>query len=154
MPLRRLALLALCSNAIACTVSPLPASTPAPAERSASAEEPRVRLVVEQYVHGLRFHDVASMRSAFDPDARLYWVKRDGSMGRLSQAEWYRGVAADAGREADGDLAIASMDVTGDVASAKVVETFSRDVSVDYLNLVRAGDEWRIVNRVNTRWSR
>lgn len=113
-----------------------------------------MRLVVERYLHGLHFNDVASLRSAFDPEARLFWVKRDGTMGQLSQADWYRGFAANAGKEEEGDLAIAAMDVTGDVASVKVVETYPREVYVDYLNLVRTAGEWRIVNKVYTRWSR
>lgn len=154
MLIRRLVLLALCSTSLACTISPLPASTPAPAGSSSDVEEPRVRTVVERYLHGLKFNDVESLRSAFTPDAKLMWVKRDGTMGQLSQADWYRGFAANAGREEEGDLSIASVDLTGDVASVKVVETYPREVHVDYLNLVRAGGEWRIENKVYTRWSK
>ena len=155
MLIRRLVLLALCSTSLACTVSPLPASTPAPAGSSSEVEEPRVRTVVERYLHGLKFNDVESLRSAFAPDAKLVWVKRDGTMGQLTQAEWYRGFAANAGKEEEGDLSIATVDLTGDVASVKVVETYPKEVYVDYLNLVRApGGEWRIVNKVYTRWSK
>ena len=68
MLIRRLVLLALCSTSLACTVSPLPASTPAPAGSSSEVEEPRVRTVVERYLHGLKFNDVESLRSAFAPD--------------------------------------------------------------------------------------
>jgi hypothetical protein len=151
---RRLALLALCSSALACTVSPLSSSSPAPSGSSSEMEEPRVRAVVDRYLHGLKFNDVPSLRSAFAPDAKLVWVKRDGTMGQLSQDDWYRGFAANAGKEEEGDLSIALVDITGDVASVKVVETYPKEVYVDYLNLVRAGGEWRIVNKVYTRWAR
>jgi hypothetical protein len=154
MLIRRLALLALCSSALACTVSPLPAATPAPAGSSSDVEEPRVRAVVDRYLHGLKFNDVASLRSAFAPDAKLIWVKRDGTRGQLSQEDWYKGFAASAGKEEEGDLSIALVDITGDVAAVKVVETYPKEVYVDYLSLVRAGGEWRIVNKVYTRWSR
>lgn len=154
MPIRRLLLLALCSSALACTVSPLPSSSPTPAGSSVEIEEPRVRSVVDRYLHGLRFNDVASLRSAFSHDAKLSWVKRDGTMGQLSQADWYKGFAASAGKEEEGELAIATVDVSGDVAAVKVVETYPKEVYVDYLNLVRAGSDWRIVNTVYTRWSR
>ena len=113
-----------------------------------------MRTVVERYLHGLKFNDVESLRSAFAPDAKLMWVKRDGTMGQLSQADWYRGFAANAGKEEEGELSIASVDLTADVASVKVVETYPKEVYVDYLNLVRAGGEWRIVNKVYTRWSK
>jgi hypothetical protein len=154
MLIRRLALLALCSASLACTVSPIPASSPTPAGSSSEIEEPRVRAVVDRYLHGLKFNDVASLRSAFTPDAKLLWVRRDGTMGQLSQADWYKGFAASAGKEEEGELGIASVDITGDVAAVKVVETYPKEVYVDYLNLVRAGGEWRIVNKVYTRWSR
>jgi hypothetical protein len=154
MLIRRLALLALCGSALACKVSPLPSSTPAPAGSNAELEEPRVRSVVDRYLHGLKFNDVASLRSAFAPDAKLIWVKRDGTMGQLTQADWYKSFAASAGKEEEGDLSIASVDLTGDIAAVKVVETYPKEVYVDYLNLVRANGEWRIVNKVYTRWSR
>ena len=154
MLIRRLALLAVCSASLACTVSPIPSSSPTPAGSSTEQEEPRVRAVVDRYLHGLKFNDVASLRSAFAPDAKLLWVKRDGTLGQLSQADWYKGFAASAGKEEEGELSIASVDITGDVAAAKVVETYPKEVYVDYLNLVRAGGEWRIVNKVYTRWSR
>ncbi len=154
MPIRRLALLAVCGATAACTVSPIPSSSPTPASTAALAEAPRVRLVVEQYLHGLRFNDVASLRSAIDPAAQLLWVTRDGTMAQLSLEAWYRGLADRAGREDEGESQIAALDVTGEAAAVKVVETSEREVTVDYLNLVRANGDWRIVHRVNTNLSR
>lgn len=150
---RCLVLLALCSSAVACTVSPVPSSSPAPAGSVSEVEEPRVRTVVERYLHGLKYNDVESLRGAFAPDAKLVWVRRDGSMGQLSQADWYKSFAANAGKEEEGDLTIALVDITGDIAAVKVVENYPKEVYVDYLNLVRAGGEWRIANKVYTRWT-
>jgi hypothetical protein len=78
----------------------------------------------------------------------LLFIKRDGSLGQLSQAEWYRGFAATAGKEEQGTLEIVSVDVTGSAASVKVMETYATSVYVDYLNLLRIGQEWRIVNKI------
>src|SRR3954469_21702989 len=95
---RRLLLLAFCRAPLPCPVSPAPSSTPAPAGSSSEVEEPRVRTVVERYLHGLKFNDTTSLRSAFAPDAKLVWVRRDGSMGQLTQADWYRTFAKSAGK--------------------------------------------------------
>src|SRR5947209_17238144 len=114
---RRLVLLALCSSTLACTIKSVPSSSPAPAGNSSEVEEPRVRTVVERYLHGLKFNDTTSLRSAFTPDAKLVWVRRDGTMAQLTQAEWYKGFARSAGKEEDGDLSIALVDITGDVSS-------------------------------------
>ena len=107
-----------------------------------------VRATVERYLHGLKFNDTTDFHRAFWPDAKLLFIKRDGSLGQLAQAEWYRGFAASAGKEEQGTLEIVSMDVTGSAASVKVMETYAKDVYIDYLNLLRIGQEWRIVNKI------
>ena len=59
-----------------------------------------------------------------------------------------------AGTSMKPDVEIAFVDVTGDIAAVKVVETYARAVNVDYLHLARDGDGWRIVHKVDTHWSR
>lgn len=131
-------------------------AVPARAARAQAAPsaDSAVRAVVRRYLHGLRFNDTTDFHAAFWPEARLLWVRRDGTLGQLTQAEWYRGFAKSAGQEEAGDLRVASVDVAGDVAAAKVVETYPKETYVDYLNLVRVGAEWRIVNKVYTRSAR
>ena len=120
------------------------------AQAPASGEAAAVRSAVERYLHGLKYNDVTSFQASFWPDARLYWIKKDGSLGQLTQAEWYRGFEKVAGQEEPGDLRIVSVDVTDDAASVKVEEVYSSGVYVDYLNLLRFGAEWRIMNKVYT----
>jgi hypothetical protein len=110
MPIRRLVLLVLSSTALACTVSPVPSSSPTPSGSNAELDEPRVRDAVDRHLH-------ASARRK-------------------------------------GDLEIATVDVTGDVAAVKVVATYPREVQVGYLNVARSGNEWKVVNEVSTSWSR
>src|SRR5690242_5553836 len=124
----------------------LPAAGSAASAQSATPDTAAVRTVVGRYLHGLKFNDVAALKEAFWPQAKLYWVKGDGTQGELSQEDWYKGFAASAGKEEQGDLRIASMDVTGDIASVKVLETYPGSVYIDYLNLLKVGGKWRIVN--------
>lgn len=116
-------------------------------------EEAAVREVVGQYLHGLKFNDVESFKQAFMPDAKLYFVARDGSLGQLSQADWYRGFAASAGKEEQGELRIASLEVHRDIATVKVVEDYPGNPGsryTDYLNMVKYGGRWWIVNKIYT----
>ncbi len=122
----------------------LGAQTPATDDRVA------VRTVVENYLHGLKFNDVESLKKAFWPEAKLFFTKRDGTLGQLTQTEWYAGFAQAAGKEAKADLKIASLEVTNDVASVKVVETYPQSRYTDYLSLVRFDGQWRIVNKIYT----
>ncbi|HEX8720339.1 MAG TPA: nuclear transport factor 2 family protein [Pyrinomonadaceae bacterium] len=120
----------------------------AAAEARRDGAEAQVRQTVEAYLHGLKFNDVPSLRKAFYPEAKLYFVKKDGTLGQLSQEQWYKGFEGSAGKEEQGDLRIVSVDVTGDAASVKVVETYPKSVYTDYLSLLKLGGGWRIVNKI------
>lgn len=119
------------------------------AQGTSSAEAP-VRAVVERYLHGIKYNNVQDFEAAFWPDARLMFVKKDGSIGQLTQPQWYAGFASVAGKEEEVTLEILSVDVTDNAASVKVSETYPKSVYVNYLNLLRLGGEWRIVNKIYT----
>lgn len=120
------------------------------AQAPAADDRAAVRAVVETYLHGLKFNDVESLKKAFWPDAKLFFVKRDGSLGQLTQADWYAGFAQAAGKESKADLKIAALEVTNDIASVKVVETYPTSRYTDYISLVRFGGQWQIVNKIYT----
>ena len=117
---------------------------------SGSPDDAAVRAVVERYLHGLKFNDTTSFHTAFWPQALLLFVERDGSLGQLTQAAWYKMFAASAGKEEEGELRIEAVDVTKDAASVKVVEVYPKSVYTDYLNLLRVSGQWRIVNKIYT----
>lgn len=121
------------------------ARTPKP-----ESEEAAVRQAVQSYLRGLKFNDVESLKKAFWPDAKLFFVKNDGKLGQLTQSQWYEGFAASAGKEEKGDLRITSVDVTDNAASVKVEEDYPGSVYVDYLSLLKFEGEWRIVNKIYT----
>ncbi len=113
-----------------------------------ASDDAAVRRTVETYLHGLKFNDVDSFRKAFYPEARLYFRKKDGTLGQLTQEQWYEGFAKSAGQEEKGDLRIVSVDVTGSAAAVKVVEAYPGSTYTDYLNLLKLGDDWKIVNKI------
>jgi ketosteroid isomerase-like protein len=119
-------------------------------EKKASTEEAAVRQVVESYLHGLKHNDVESLKKAFWPDAKLFFVKRDGQLGQLTQAQWYEGFAASAGKEEQGDLRITTLDITGNAASVKVEEDYPNSKYIDYLSLLKFNGQWKIVNKIYT----
>jgi protease I len=118
--------------------------------RPTDSEEATVRQVVEQYLYGLKHNDVESFKKAFWPDAKLFFVKKDGQLGQLTQAQWYEGFRESAGKEEKGDLKITAVDITGNAASAKVEEDYPNSKYVDYLSLLKLSGEWKIVNKIYT----
>lgn len=111
-------------------------------------EESAVRTTVNHYLHGLKFNDVESLRKAFYPEAKLFFVKRDGTLGQLTQDDWYKGFASSAGQEEKGELNITDVDITGNAASVKVVEVYEKSRYTDYLSLLKFADGWKIVNKI------
>jgi len=113
-----------------------------------ATDEVAVRATVEHYLHGLKFNDVASLKLAFYPEAKLFFVKRDQTLGQLTQEQWYKGFAASAGQEEKGDLQITAVEITGNAASVKVVEVYDRSKYTDYLSLLKFDGGWKIVNKI------
>jgi Tol biopolymer transport system component len=123
---------------------------PPPPVAAVQPDSDAVRSVLQRYLRGLRFNDVASLKDAFWPGARLFWVRKDGSVGQLTQDEWYAGFAASAGKEEKGELVVSGIEVSGDAARAKVVETYATSEYVDFISLLKLGGRWWIVNKVYT----
>ncbi|MEO8200141.1 MAG: nuclear transport factor 2 family protein [Gemmatimonadota bacterium] len=120
----------------------------ASAQAGDSTDKAAVREVIGHYLHGLKFNDVNDLKTAFWPEAKLYFTRRDGGLGQLSQEDWYRGFEGSAGKEEPGDLRIADMEITNDIALVKVVEDYATSRYVDYISMVKFGGRWWIVNKV------
>jgi len=116
--------------------------------RQTNADETAVRETVNHYLHGLKFNDVESLKQAFWSDAKLFFIKRDHTLGQLTQEQWYKGFAGSAGKEEKGDLKITDVDITGNAASVKVVEMYETSKYTDYLSLLKFPDGWKIVNKI------
>jgi hypothetical protein len=112
-----------------------------------NSDEQDVRETVQHYLYGLKHNDVESLKLAFYPDAKLFFVKRD-QLEQLTQEQWYKGFVASAGQEEKGDLQIAAVDITGNAASVKVVEVYEKSKYTDYLSLLKFAGGWKIVNKI------
>jgi Putative lumazine-binding len=117
-------------------------------QAQASTEDALVRETVNHYLHGLKFNDVESLKKAFYPEAKLFFVKRDNTLGQLTQEQWYKGFASSAGQEEKGELTITQVDITSNAASVKVVEVYEKSKYTDYLSLLKFADGWKVVNKI------
>src|SRR5262249_10615195 len=113
-------------------------------------DDAAIRTVVQTYVHGLIFNNVEDFKKVFWPDAKLLFVKRDGTLGQLTQEQWYAGFAKAAGQQERSELRITAVDISGNAASVKVEENYPDSVYIDYLSLLKIKDEWKIVNKIYT----
>ena len=56
-----------------------------------------VRQTVETCLHGLKFNGIESLKRAFHPEAKLFFVRKNGELGQLTQEQWYKGFEKSAG---------------------------------------------------------
>lgn len=125
-------------------------STQVNAQAKPSSEEAAVRAVVDRYLRGLKFNDTLALRDAFWPEAKLFFVARNGQLGQTTQSAWYATFAGNVGHEEQGDLRIAAVDAAKDIASVKVVEDYAKSRYIDFLSLVKWQGRWWIVNKIYT----
>jgi len=111
-------------------------------------DEAGARAAVNHYLAGHATGSAAEFSAAFHPKAMLYW-NRDGAFAERTSAEYIAGAPGKpAADEAQRKRSIESLDVTGNVGMAKVVLDYPSVRFVDYLSLVKADGEWRIVNKI------
>lgn len=111
-------------------------------------DEAGARAAVNHYLAGHATGSPDEFRAAFHPKAMLYWNK-DGAFAERTSADYIAGASGKpAPDEAQRRRAIESLDVTGNAAMAKVVLDYPSVKFTDYLSLVKADGEWRIVNKI------
>ena len=111
-------------------------------------DEAGARAAVNHYLAGHATGSPDEFRAAFHPKAMLYW-NRDGAFVERTSADYIAGASGKpAPDEAQRRRAIESLDVTGNAAMAKVVLDYPSVKFTDYLSLVKADGEWKIVNKI------
>ncbi|WP_081855833.1 nuclear transport factor 2 family protein [Sphingomonas sp. UNC305MFCol5.2] len=111
-------------------------------------DEAGARAAVNHYLAGHATGSPDEFRAAFHPKAMLYW-NRDGAFAERTSADYIAGAPGKpAADEPQRRRAIESLDVTGNAAMAKVVLDYPSVKFTDYLSLVKADGEWRIVNKI------
>jgi hypothetical protein len=141
-----------------CTPSPqaAQAAAPSPAQgiaRPASQrgpavhpEEAAVRVPLDALIRAHATGDEASYRRAFWKEARLWWM-RDGQLASRTVEEY---IAASAGRRAGPDgpsRRVSTIEINGESATAIIEVDYPSARYVDYLTLVKIGDDWWIASK-------
>jgi len=114
-------------------------------------EEQAIRQHIERhYFEGVRRSDTAVAHKAFDPVARMYFV-RDGKLIDRSIPDWLADIARNAPKPARPDTfqrRVLDVDVSGNAAVAKLQLDYANSVITDYMSLLKVDGQWRIVNKI------
>jgi len=114
-----------------------------------ASNENAVRIPLENYIKGQATGDAEYMRKAFHTDGNLIFI-REGKYTTRSFAEYIAGMkdGKPAADEASRKRSIENVDVNGNAASAKIVLDYPNVKFIDYMSLLKIGDEWKIVSKV------
>ena len=112
-----------------------------------SPEEAAVRQAIEHYFRGHATGDGEHFKKVFHPDAKLFWI-REGQFSQRTSAEYIAGASGKPSPdEAQRKRSVASVDVAGNAAIAKIVLDNPNNRITDYMSLLKIDGEWKIVNK-------
>jgi hypothetical protein len=141
MPSLRARIILLSSVAIVGAVS-------AAAKPQEAADQEAVRETVEAYFTGIMEYDETALRQAFHEDAILQ-ASLPTRHYRAPFNEWVRFAEGTPPADKSGyHNEILSIDIAGNAAVAKTDLRWPTVHYVDYLSLLKVGDEWKIVSKI------
>ena len=117
------------------------------------ADDGAIRKTIED--HYFKAHATGSgesLRGVFVEEGRMFWAA-DGQLRSRTSSDYISGFSGKpAADEALRRRRILMVDVTGEVAVAKAELDYPDVRLVDYFALVRAGGQWKIVNKMFQRF--
>ena len=108
-----------------------------------------IQRTVQLYFEGMYNSDVDTLRKAFHPSAALIGYY-SGQLAHIPLETWLetiKGRPAPSNEGEEYDMKLVSMDVTENVAAAKVADLYMGLRFTDYLSLIKIEDEWVIVHK-------
>jgi hypothetical protein len=119
-------------------------------------DDTAIRQTIQYYFDGGRNADSATSRRAFHPDARMLFA-REGALVVVPIGDYIKRVAENPPKPGAVDSTqrrIASIDIAGDAAVAKLEQRRPDMTVTDYMSLIRVGNRWLIVNKIFSRTSK
>jgi hypothetical protein len=111
-------------------------------------ETEAIRHAVQFYIDGHATGQREVMEQAFDPSARLQSI-RNGEVAIRPIEQYLSGMPGEpAADESERKRQIVMIDYHGTAAIARVELDYPTVNFVDYMQLLKMGDEWKIVNKI------
>ena len=120
------------------------------------SDEAAIRQTLQYYFDGGKNADSVTLRKAFHPEARMLFAK-DDTLVVVPIAAYITGSGSRKIKPGEVDSTkrkVASVDVVGDAAIARLVIERPNMVITDYMSLLKVDGRWQIVNKIFTRETR
>lgn len=112
-----------------------------------SDEVEEITKCLNYYLDGGTNNDFEMLQKAFHPDARMKYL-RNGEFHDVNAVEFFQGVMKPGGAKQERESKILHIDYSGHVGHAKLRIDYPKFSFIDYMNLVKIEDEWKIVNKI------
>ena len=110
-------------------------------------ETAAARVPLENYLKGHATGDGEFMKKAFHTEGNMIFV-RDGKYMTRSFAEYIAGMSGKpAADEAQRKRWIEKIEIVGNAGFGTIILDYPQGKFVDYMTLLKIGDEWKIVNK-------
>ena len=113
-----------------------------------SADEDALKTTLNNYLDGGTQGDTARLNRAFHPNAMQRYVGNDGRLKDMAIRVFISKVPAGGVKRT---TRIVSYNYVGNAATATTESVHETFKFIDFLNLLKFGDEWKIVSRVYSR---
>ena len=117
------------------------------ASMAQTSEETAVKECLDNYMSG----DGNRVEKAFHPSATMKYIDaQSGEFKDVPIADYIARVKSNTAKQ-DRKIEIASMNVEGTAAQAKIKIETAKAILYDYMNLLKIGGEWKIVSKIFSR---
>ena len=116
---------------------------------SAFAQDSDYKLVeqtVSYYLDGGTNKDFETLKKAFHKDATMKFIRND-EYTEVNALEFFK-KGTKPGPKSDRKTSVSYINVTGNVASAKLEIEYANFSFIDYMNLIKIDGEWKIVSKI------
>ncbi|MBG6129433.1 protease I [Aquimarina sp. EL_43] len=105
-----------------------------------------VEKTVTYYLDGGTNNDFETLKKAFHTNATMKFISKDGYK-EVNALEFFKKVMKP-GPKQNRKTKIASIDITGNAAQAKLEIEYETFAFIDYMNLLKVDGEWKVVSKI------
>jgi aldose sugar dehydrogenase len=116
----------------------------------AQTDKEQIEITIGHYLDGWATSDTAKISMAMHNSCRLKFY-RDSSFTNIDKSTYLARFSTPKKRDANLITEILSMDITGNIAQAKIKIEIPKAIFTDYFNLIKTNEGWFIVDKISTR---
>jgi len=105
-----------------------------------------VEKTVSYYLDGGTNNDFETLKKAFHKTATMKFITGDGYKEVNALEFFKKGIKS--GPKQNRKTSIESVDISGTAASAKLKIEYDTFAFIDYMNLLKIDDEWKVVSKI------